>query len=108
MFNNFKNNYSKKPNHLYYPNEWYVKELKSTLNHMGTCMSGVKVVEEKSGCSFIKNGKKVNVLFTPKKEDHKLFVSKGKNGSNNIWVDGKSVKMYSGIQDVIFNFFNKR
>lgn len=91
----------------FYKDGYNVKELKITLNQAGSCLNGIRYKEEKNGYSFTKNGKRLNVLFTPHKHDYGFNVSKSKDGSNTLWLGEKQVKMYGSIKDKINSFFGK-
>ncbi len=85
----------------------FLKEFKKTMNHMSTCEDDIKFKESLYGYELSNGKKKMKVLFTPKKEDRSLHMSKSKDGSKTLWVGKYDCLNYIAIQNSIHDFFGK-
>ena len=78
-----------------------LSDLFRTLNHMATCLPGVKNKQLKNGVEFTANGRKISVLYTNKKQEESIKTSRSPNNDYVVWCGWKDTDSYSAIKEEV-------
>ena len=82
-----------------------VLDLRVTLNHMGTCMKGVKVIPTKNGCQMKKGNRSIDVNLSYENNTKALIQDSLKIRRNNngyyMKVNRRDRRLYNELQQSI-------